>query len=119
MHPILPSGKCIRKCTALLTVATFFFTNTPIAGAAVYYWVGGSGSTASPGLWEKPGNWSTFPKGLGLGSGDGATPTAADIAVLHSSGAVIQIRSAVTVRGLIFSPVWTGSLLQGPGTIKI
>ena len=80
------------------------------ADAATRYWVGGVSDR-----WETTDNWSALPRGAG-----GATvPTSADVAVLSFSGGTVRLRSAVNVQGILLSNVWTGSLLQGSGTIQV
>ena len=100
--------KCGFSCLAL----AFFFLGISHASAATYYWVGAAqGSTE----WENGTNWSTDPRGA-----PGSTaPGAADTAILIYTGSTVQMRSNVLVQKLEINNVWTGSVLQGTGTLTV
>src|SRR3990167_10630638 len=78
------------------------------AEAADRHWVGGTSDR-----WESAANWASIPRGPGGQS----VPGASDVAIFSFSGGTVRIRSAVDVQGILLSNVWTGSLLQGTGTI--
>ncbi|TSC79980.1 MAG: hypothetical protein G01um101425_457 [Candidatus Peregrinibacteria bacterium Gr01-1014_25] len=99
----------VRWWTAVITCATFFL-NVPAASAANRFWVGGTSDR-----FESTTNWAAVPRGAG-----GQTiPGASDVAYFTHSGGTIRIRSAVNLTGLVLKNTWTGSVLQGSGTISI
>ena len=80
------------------------------AHAATYYWAGGASDR-----WELANNWASVPKGA-RGAG---VPGVNDVAVLANSGGTVRFRSAVRVAGLSLAHTWTGSLLQGSGSLTV
>ena len=103
-----------RKYFFLLQVAAVLllsFLFVAKAHAVRYYWAG-SGSN----VWENPNHWSTESKGGGT---VGTLPGPTDIAVLNYSGAVIEIKSSLTIGGLVMASSFTGSIRVGSGTFAI
>jgi len=82
------------------------------AYAATYYWAG----NGSDNQWENAANWSTEQKGGGT---TGTAPGASDTADFTYSGTTVTIKSTVSVAGIVISPLWTGSVLQGSGTVFV
>lgn len=113
MEYFLSSDKYLLRAAIFLAIglALFFLMSVP-AQAATYYW---AGAATELGRWESATNWASIPKGP-AGAG---IPGASDTVVLFSSGAQVRIRSAVSIAGLVINNVWTGSLLQGTGTLSI
>lgn len=83
------------------------------AQAADRFWVGAGGGDDD--RWEDTTNWSTLEKGAGGAS----VPGASDVAIFSASGTTVTFRSAVSVQGLEIKSVWTGSILQGTGTLTV
>lgn len=96
-----------------------FFLAAPNAHAADRFWVGtGSVITAEQvyhTMWENIGNWSTVQRGAGGAS----VPGVNDVAHFTKSGAIVLIRSNIKVAGIVMDPTWSGSLMQGTGTMII
>jgi hypothetical protein len=121
--PHVPLLRFSLVCSRWFILTTFFLWSlgaAPLAEAANRYWVGGADSSR----WERTQNWST----TSGGNGGASVPTAADVAIfdLHSSasGATTSsgppvLRSAVSVLGLQLQSTFTGSLLQGTGTLTV
>jgi hypothetical protein len=102
----------LRRAAAIGTAVAFLVLEASPAFATNYYWVGSrSGSTH----WNAPTNWSTVPSG----PGNGAAPGAADLAIFFKTGGTVQMKSAVNVMGIYMGNNWTGSILQGTGTLTI
>lgn len=94
-----------------IAAALFLFLSVPHAHAANLYWVGGTSDR-----FENASNWATQPRGS---THPAAYPGSSDLAILSYSGGTVRIRSNVAVQGILLASNWTGSLLQGSGTIKV
>ncbi|OGJ68214.1 hypothetical protein A3J34_00665 [Candidatus Peribacteria bacterium RIFCSPLOWO2_02_FULL_51_10] len=106
-----------------LLVGAFVWSLSTKTFAATLYFIGtGSvtnGTAAGTGtIWTRAANWSTVPKATHATSP--AVPGASDTAVIMGSGGItLYIRSAVSVGGLLLSESFTGSLVQGSGTLSV
>jgi len=86
------------------------------AHAADRFWVGaGNADHDTSDRWEDTNNWSNVP----TGTGGQTVPGASDLAIFAVSGSTVRIRSEVTVGGIFLANTFTGSLLQGTGTLTI
>src|SRR3990167_9939264 len=105
-----------RASAQISLVALLFVSSADIALAASRYWVG-QGEAAVRNQWENTANWAATTGGAGGQS----IPTAADLVIFDklSGGVNAEIRSVVQVKGLELNSAWTGSVLQGTGTIAI
>src|SRR3989338_29207 len=105
-----------RASAQISLVALLFVSSADIALAASRYWVG-QGEAAVRNQWENTANWAATTGGAGGQS----IPTAADLVIFDklSGGVNAEIRSVVKVKGLELNSAWTGSVLQGTGTIAI
>lgn len=115
---------CLPKRTRLIGALRFcrslwgiFFVALLLFSATVYaaerHWVGQRNTLDD--RWEDTENWSTITAG-----DSGATiPGAADIAIFSVSGSTVTLRSEVRIDGLYLKDTWTGSFLQGSGTLVV
>src|SRR3990167_5684739 len=105
-----------RASAQISLVALLFVSSADIALAASSYWVG-QGEAAVSNQWKNTANWAATTGGAGGQS----IPTAADLVIFDklSGGVNAEIRSVVQVKGLELNSAWTGSVLQGTGTIAI
>ncbi|TSD00240.1 MAG: cell wall surface anchor family protein [Candidatus Peregrinibacteria bacterium Greene1014_49] len=116
------NGRCslerlaLRASATITLAALLFVSSADIAFAATRYWVGKNNTAADYTRWESLSNWSAT-----SGGATGATiPTAADIAIFDSKGGRnAEIRSNVSVLGLVITSSSTGSILQGTGRLAI
>lgn len=92
----------------VLLVTSFLFIDH--AHAANRHWIGGTNTH-----WERTANWSASPRGATCT----CVPSSSDIAIFSYSGGTIQMRSAINIQGLVLASNWTGSLLQGTGTLQV
>ena len=107
----------LLRASAQISLATLLFVNSAdIALAASRFWVG-QGEAAVRNQWENTANWAA----TSGGAGGQSVPVAADLAIFNkqSGGVQAEIRSVVQVKGLELNSAWTGSVLQGTGTIAI
>lgn len=112
-----PSKAIFLRMTSSVSLAVLLFVSSAdIALAASRYWVGG-GEAAVRNQWENTANWAA----TSGGAGGETIPVAADLVIFDklSGGVNAQIRSNVQVKGLELNSAWTGSLLQGTGSIAI
>ncbi|PIR48902.1 hypothetical protein COU80_01830 [Candidatus Peregrinibacteria bacterium CG10_big_fil_rev_8_21_14_0_10_55_24] len=93
--------------TGVLLLSLLVFSR---AEAANRYWAG-----TSSGNWEDTANWSALQKGPGGAS----VPGDSDVAILSTSGGLVHLMSSVRVGGLILAPTWSGSLVQGTGSLAV
>lgn len=104
----------------MLIAASVFFFLSPRTHAATLYWRGAANTVAADrDRYEDKNNWSSHPRGP---SNVAAAPTAGDVAVFNFSGTTVRLRSNVNLGaggGLVITNVWTGSILQGTGVLKI
>lgn len=100
-----------RNLPVTLFLAAVFFALPMTTHAAARFWVGGTGN------WGDTAHWSAT---IG-GAGGAAVPTASDTATFNnkSGGGTVAVRSVVNVLGLHLNSGYTGSILQGTGTVRI
>lgn len=107
---LLQDSSVYKRLLVSIVVLAIALFLVPKAHAANRYWVG-----AANDRFEKSSNWSTMTRGAGGAS----VPTSSDVAIFTYSGGTVRLRSAVSVAGILFASNWTGSLLQGTGTLAI
>ncbi len=118
VSPISLSKRLLQRSVLLLLVAAgLLFILAPKSEAAILFWRGTANTVAVDRTrWEDKNNWSSHPRGS---ANVAAAPGASDTAVFNFSGTSLQLRSIVTIGGLVMTNAWTGSILQGTGTLNI
>jgi hypothetical protein len=104
MKPLVRFGV---RAAGTVFLSLLFFSH---AHAADRFWAGGTSDR-----WESAANWASVQKGAG-GAG---IPTASDVAIFSFSGGTVRIRGNAVASSVILAPQWTGSLLQGTGTLVV
>lgn len=121
LQSVFSKKRAMRIASAAMTL-TFCIAQIPVVDAANLYWAG-----MTDGRFEKATNWVTVHGGT---TNPAAYPGSSDVAIFAGgSGSTVTIRSNVTVQGILLTGAsaaagsnpsgWTGSLLQGTGTIKV
>ena len=118
LSPLFPMGLSLFRRSfftrIVLSCAACFFSFLwfTSAHAADRFWVG---ANVPSDVWEDTANWSA----MSQGAGGSTVPGASDIAIFTLSGNTVRMRSDVTVAGIFLANTWTGSVLQGTGTMTV
>jgi hypothetical protein len=101
----------MTRAASIVSVIALTMSTISPAFAADKYWIGGTLSS----VWESNANWSNSPRGPTCS----CQPTSSDIAIFSFSGGTPRMKSNVNVGGIMLASIWTGSVLQGTGSLTV